>query len=46
VVVIPKAAAPETIRLGLEKVSAEDRTRDMLAAGKRLKEVFDELGVL
>ena len=46
VVVIPKAAAPEAIRLGLEKVAAEDRTRDMLAAGKRLKEVFDELGVL
>ena len=46
VVVIPEAAAPEAIRLGLEKVSAEDRTRDMLAAGKRLKEVFDELGVL
>jgi regulator of RNase E activity RraA len=46
VVVIPQAAAVEAIRLGLEKVSAEDRTREMLAAGKRLKDVFDEFGVL
>jgi 4-hydroxy-4-methyl-2-oxoglutarate aldolase len=46
VVVIPRLAAAETIRLGLEKVAAEDRTREMLATGKRLKEVFDELGVL
>ena len=46
VVVLPQAAAVEAIRLGLEKVRAEDRTREMLAAGKRLKDVFDELGVL
>ncbi len=46
VVVIPQAAAVEAIRLGLEKVRAEDRTREMLAAGKRLKDVFDEFGVL
>ncbi len=46
VVVLPQAAAVEAIRLGLEKVSAEDRTREMLAAGKRLKDVFDEFGVL
>jgi 4-hydroxy-4-methyl-2-oxoglutarate aldolase len=46
VVVIPRLAAAETIRLGLEKVAAEDRTREMLATGKRLKEVFDKLGVL
>jgi regulator of RNase E activity RraA len=46
VVVIPRLAAGETIRLGLEKVAAEDRTRAMLAAAKRLKDVFDELGVL
>jgi regulator of RNase E activity RraA len=46
VVVIPRAAAPEAIRLALEKVSAEDRTRELLASGRKLKEVFDELGVL
>ena len=46
VVVIPRAAAPEAIRLALEKVSAEDRTRELLASGRKLKDVFDELGVL
>jgi 4-hydroxy-4-methyl-2-oxoglutarate aldolase len=46
VVVIPRAAAPEAIRLSLEKVSAEDRTRELLASGRKLKDVFDELGVL
>jgi 4-hydroxy-4-methyl-2-oxoglutarate aldolase len=46
VVVIPHAAAPEAIRLSLEKVSAEDRTRELLASGRKLKDVFDELGVL
>jgi 4-hydroxy-4-methyl-2-oxoglutarate aldolase len=45
VVVIPGAAAEETIWLGLEKASAEDRTRELLAAGRRLKDVFGELGV-
>ena len=46
VVVIPREAAPEAIRLSLEKVSAEDRTRELLASGRKLKDVFDELGVL
>jgi regulator of RNase E activity RraA len=46
VVVIPRAAAPEAIRLALEKVSAEDRTRELLASGRKLGDVFDELGVL
>ena len=46
VIVIPRAAAHEAIRLALEKVSAEDRTRELLASGRKLKDVFDELGVL
>jgi regulator of RNase E activity RraA len=46
VVVVPRVAAEETFRQALGKVAAEDRTREMLAAGRRLKDVFDELGVL
>ncbi len=46
VVVVPRAAAEEAFRQALGKVAAEDRTREMLAAGRKLKEVFDELGVL
>jgi regulator of RNase E activity RraA len=45
-VVVPAAAAAEAVRLALEKVAAEDRTRELLATGRSLKEVFDELGVL
>ncbi len=46
VVVVPRAAAEEAFRQALGKVAAEDRTREMLAAGRKLREVFDELGVL
>lgn len=46
VVVVPAAVAAEAVRLALAKVAAEDRTRELLAAGRSLKEVFDELGVL
>jgi regulator of RNase E activity RraA len=46
VVVVPQAVAGEAFRQALEKVTAEDRTREMLAAGRKLREVFDELGVL
>jgi 4-hydroxy-4-methyl-2-oxoglutarate aldolase len=46
VVVIPQAVAAEAVRLASEKVAAEDRTRELLASGRKLKEVFDELGVL
>ena len=46
VVVVPHAAAEEAFRQALGKVAAEDRTREMLAAGRKLREVFDELGVL
>jgi regulator of RNase E activity RraA len=46
VVVVPRAAAEEAFRQALGTVAAEDRTREMLAAGRKLREVFDELGVL
>ena len=46
VVVVPRAAEEEAFRQALGKVAAEDRTREMLAAGRKLREVFDELGVL
>jgi regulator of RNase E activity RraA len=46
VVVVPHAAAAEAFRQALGKVAAEDRTREMLVAGRSLREVFDELGVL
>lgn len=46
VVVIPQARAVETFRLALEKVSAENRTRDELRAGAKLAEVYARYGVL
>jgi regulator of RNase E activity RraA len=46
VVAVPDAVAPEVFAKAFEKVSAETRTRDELAAGRLLREVFDEYGVL
>ena len=46
VVVVPQAAAEEVFVLALEKVAAENRTRDELRAGRTLREVFDQFGVL
>ena len=46
VVVIPQAAAEETFAKALEKVQAENRTRDELRAGRSLREVFDQFGIL
>lgn len=46
VVVLPAAVASEAIRLALAKVTAEDTTRDELAAGASLAEVFARHGVL
>jgi regulator of RNase E activity RraA len=46
VVVVPRAAADEVIAKALEKVAAEDRTRDELRAGRSLRDVFDSFGVL
>ena len=46
VVVVPQAAADEVFAKALEKVAAEDRTRDELRAGRSLRDVFDSFGVL
>ena len=46
VVVVPEAAAEEVLAKALEKVAAEDRTRDELRAGRTLRDVFDSFGVL
>ena len=45
-VVIPQAAAEETFAKALEKVQAENRTRNELRAGRSLREVFDQFGIL
>ena len=46
VVIVPQAAAEEVFARALEKVAAENRTRDELRAGRTLREVFDQFGVL
>jgi len=46
VVVIPAAVADETLSLAFAKVEGEDRTREALEAGKSLKDVFEEFGIL
>jgi regulator of RNase E activity RraA len=46
VVVVPRAIAPEAVARALDKVSAEDRTRDALLEGASLREVFARFGVL
>jgi len=46
VVVMPEAAAEEVLTKALEKVAAENRTRDELRAGRSLRDVFDSFGVL
>lgn len=46
VVVVPRDAAEEVFARALEKVSAEDRTRDALRAGRSLREALDRFGVL
>jgi regulator of RNase E activity RraA len=45
-VAIPEAVAPQVVARALEKVTAEDRTRDALAAGESLRQVFERFGVL
>ena len=46
VVIVPAPAAEEVIAKALEKVAAENRTRDELLAGRTLRDVFDSFGVL
>ena len=46
VVVVPAELAEEAINLALIKVDGEDRTREELARGDTLAEVFARHGVL
>ena len=45
-VAIPEAVASKVVARALEKVTAEDRTRDALLAGETLKAVYERFGVL
>ena len=46
VVVVPKAAEAETVRLAWEKVHAENTVRDEIRAGAGATEVFRKYGIL
>jgi len=46
VVIVPQDRAEDVFRAALAKIAAEDRTRDELAAGASLREVFARHGVL
>jgi len=46
VVIVPQAITAEAIRLALEKIEAEDSTREELLAGHSLRSVFERHGVL
>jgi regulator of RNase E activity RraA len=46
VIVVPQAVEAEAVRRAFEKVSSEDRTRDELAAGAKLADVFAKYRVL
>jgi 4-hydroxy-4-methyl-2-oxoglutarate aldolase len=45
-VIVPKEIAPQAVSRALDKVSAEDRTREALLAGESLNAVFRRFGVL
>jgi regulator of RNase E activity RraA len=45
-VVVPRAIEAEALRRAFDKVGSEDRTRDELARGVSLKDVFDKYRVL
>lgn len=46
VVIVPRGAAEETLRLAEEKVSGENLVRDALAAGMTTTEAFKKFGIL
>lgn len=46
VVVLPRQAAEEAIRLAEEKVSGENKVREHLAAGMSVSEAFERFGVM
>lgn len=45
-VVVPRRAEDEVLARAFEKVTSENRTRDELLQGAKLKDVFDRYGVL
>jgi regulator of RNase E activity RraA len=45
-IVIPREVRDEAIAKALEKVTAENKTRDELAKGAKLKDIYDKYGVL
>jgi regulator of RNase E activity RraA len=45
-VVVPAAMEDEVVAQAMEKVSGEDRMRDVLRKGANLREVFKEYGIL
>ena len=46
VLVIPQSVETQVIEVALEKVSAENHTRDALREGTTLREVYDKFGIL
>ena len=46
VVAIPDAVASEVLAAAMQKVTEENNVRDELAAGAKLKDVFDKYGIL
>ncbi len=46
VVIVPRRIAQEAVALALQKIDAEDATRDELLAGASLRSVFERHGVL
>ena len=46
VIVIPQKVEAEVLRLAAEKVSKENASRRALISGRKLRDVFDEFGVL
>lgn len=46
IVVIPKDVVPEAVKVALEKAEKEGKTRDELAQGAYLRDVFEKYGVL
>lgn len=46
VIVVPRALEERALALAFEKVASEDRTRDELAAGAKLRDVFAKYRVL
>jgi regulator of RNase E activity RraA len=46
VIVIPRKIEEKVLAAALEKVSGENRTRDALRKGEKLKDVFERYGIL